>query len=333
MSQITVIVPVYNVEPYLRRCVDSILSQTFTDIDLLLIDDGSPDRCGEICEEYAQEDIRVHVIHHNENLGLSAARNTGIEWALQESDSEWISFVDSDDWVHPLYLKALYEAVQGYNLSICAHSNTHGEELPQVTTYSIQKWDPVELCLNKWFNVVAAWGKIYRKDVFLSYHFPIGKIYEDAFVVYKIVLNSTTIPFISQSLYAYYHNENGITKSTWSPAKLDLLEAIEEQIDYLSNRNLLSLARERFLCFADINRYMQSEVLKCDSLSYKEKKNKLSDLRSLQKILLRKYKRYHWCSIWNKGNELWAYSNAYISFHTIHYIWRKLKQLLRIQKV
>ena len=100
MPTISVIVPVYKVEPYLNRCVDSILRQTYQDFELILVDDGSPDRCGEICDEYARQDSRVHVIH-KENGGLSDARNAGIDWVEANSDSRWLIFADSDDWVHP----------------------------------------------------------------------------------------------------------------------------------------------------------------------------------------------------------------------------------------
>ena len=107
MPEISVIVPVYKVEPYLRRCVDSILAQTFTDIEVILIDDGSPDGCPAICDEYVQQDNRVKVIHQ-ENRGVSAARNAGLDWVFANSDSQWISFVDSDDWVHPQFLEYLH---------------------------------------------------------------------------------------------------------------------------------------------------------------------------------------------------------------------------------
>ena len=104
MPKISVIVPVYKVSEYLRRCVDSILAQTYTSFDLILIDDGSPDDCGDICDDYKKTDTRVQVIHQV-NQGLAEARNVGIEWALKNSDSEWITFIDSDDWIHKDYLK------------------------------------------------------------------------------------------------------------------------------------------------------------------------------------------------------------------------------------
>ncbi|MCD7802997.1 MAG: glycosyltransferase [Clostridiales bacterium] len=111
MPEISVIVPVYKVEPYLRRCVDSILNQTFQDFELILVDDGSPDHCPAICDEYAGRDSRIVVIHQK-NAGLSAARNAGIDWVFANSDSKWISFVDSDDWVTPTYLSLMISALQ-----------------------------------------------------------------------------------------------------------------------------------------------------------------------------------------------------------------------------
>ena len=120
MAVISVIVPVYKVEPFLRRCVDSILGQSFRDFDLILVDDGSPDSCPCICDEYEDQDPRVHVIHQK-NGGLSAARNTGIQWALRNSDSQWLTFVDSDDWIHRDFLQLLLNAAvtQHVDLALC----------------------------------------------------------------------------------------------------------------------------------------------------------------------------------------------------------------------
>ena len=106
-DKISVIVPIYNVEPYLRRCIDSILAQTHVNFELILVDDGSPDHCGEICDEYAMHDDRIVVIHQK-NCGVAAARNAGIDWTFANSDSEWLTFVDSDDYIHPEYLERLY---------------------------------------------------------------------------------------------------------------------------------------------------------------------------------------------------------------------------------
>ena len=130
MPVISVIVPVYNVEKYLHRCVDSILAQTFTDFELILVDDGSPDNCGKICDEYAEKDSRIHVIH-KVNGGLSDARNAGIDWAFANSNSEWVTFIDSDDWVDKYYLEYLYNSILTHKtkLAVCNYEKTYGEEL------------------------------------------------------------------------------------------------------------------------------------------------------------------------------------------------------------
>ena len=128
VAKISVIVPVYNVEPYLRRCINSIINQTFDDFDLVLVDDGSPDRCGEICDEYAEKDTRISVIHQ-QNSGLSAARNVGIDWSFSESDSDWLTFVDSDDWIHLEYLEILFREAVAHrtNVCICDFQETTGK--------------------------------------------------------------------------------------------------------------------------------------------------------------------------------------------------------------
>ena len=130
MAEISVIVPVYKVEAFLGRCVDSILSQSFSDFELILVDDGSPDNCGKMCEDYAKQDDRIHVIHQK-NGGLSAARNTGIDWTFKHSESRWLAFVDSDDWVHPDYLKILYNTAKhtSCKLSACGFFKTEGERV------------------------------------------------------------------------------------------------------------------------------------------------------------------------------------------------------------
>ena len=131
MADICVIVPVYQVEEYLSKCVESILSQTFGDFLLILVDDGSHDNSGRICDWYAQRDKRVYVIHQK-NSGLSSARNAGITYAMREKACNWISFIDSDDWVHPRYLEYLLEAVTstGTNISACLFEIINGTSLP-----------------------------------------------------------------------------------------------------------------------------------------------------------------------------------------------------------
>ena len=177
---ITVIVPVYKVEPYLHRCIDSILNQTFTDFELILVDDGSPDGCGVICDEYI--DPRITVIHQL-NGGLSAARNSGIDWAFACSDSEWLAFVDSDDWVHPQMYEQLYRAACDSNvsLSICDFQRTKQvDEFPRLSFVSPMVYNGLDFFTSN-RNVIAtvAWNKLYKKSIFDGYRYPVGKLHED----------------------------------------------------------------------------------------------------------------------------------------------------------
>lgn len=233
---ISVIVPVYNVEPYLHRCVDSILAQTFTDFDLILVDDGSPDNCPAICDEYAERDSRVHVIHQ-ENGGLSAARNAGIDWAFTSSDSQWLTFVDSDDWVHPEYLERLLNAALDNHVavSICGYAETKGEE-PETNADELTPriWTPEDFFVEHNVNATVAWGKLYRRECFRIIRYPVGKIHEDEFVSYQILFQCDKTSVIYAPLYSYYQNPTGITSQEWSLKRLDALAAFEQQLKFFS---------------------------------------------------------------------------------------------------
>ena len=188
MAQICVIVPVYKVEPYLRRCVDSILAQTFQNFELILVDDGSPDNCGAICDEYASRDARIRVIHQK-NGGLSAARNTGIDWAFANSDSQWLAFVDSDDWVHPKYLELLYQTAKKYGVRICQCLYVETDSVspaPEVGTKS--QLISSEEQYTQWYSAYA-WDKLFNKACFEKIRYPVGKIYEDVAIWYKLLFS------------------------------------------------------------------------------------------------------------------------------------------------
>ena len=239
MPLISVIVPVYKVEPYLCRCVDSILAQTFTDFELILVDDGSPDNCGAICDDYAAKDKRIHVIHQK-NGGLSAARNAGIDWSFAHSDSQWLSFVDSDDWVHEQYLEKLYEAAiqTGSGASSCLYSRVlpNGEELDYPTTekerevldfdsfFSITGWS---------YTPYTAWAKLYGKELFTKIRFPVGKLNEDLFTTHKALFFSGTIARVNKVMYYYFQSDQSIMRKSWVPQRLDEVRASEKLIDFM----------------------------------------------------------------------------------------------------
>lgn len=238
MPAISVIVPVYKVEQYLHRCVDSILGQTFADFELILVDDGSPDNCGAICDKYARKDPRVIVIHQ-ENGGLSAARNTGIDWAFANSDSQWLYFADSDDFIHPESLERLLAAALALNvdISIGGFAETSGES-PKIKKEELSPklWQSREFFVQKNVNAVVAWGKLYRKELFKEIRYPVGKLHEDEYTTYKLLFACENIAAISAPLYGYYVNQEGITKASWSPRRLDVLGAFEERIAFFRQR-------------------------------------------------------------------------------------------------
>ena len=233
MPQISVIVPVYKVEKYLNRCVDSILNQTFTDFEVILVDDGSPDACPQMCEEYAQKDPRVHVLHQK-NGGLSAARNAGIDWAFANSNSQWLTFVDSDDWIHPQMLEALLKAAQEkhVDVSICGFQKTNGEEVEVSNDLPVQLWSPEDLFVEHNENAIIACGKIYKKECFTNLRYPIGKLHEDAFVIYRVLFQYEKVVYIDAPLYAYFQSSNSIMRAAWTPARLAEIDARSGQIIY-----------------------------------------------------------------------------------------------------
>ena len=303
MALISVIVPVYKVEAFLCRCVDSILSQSFCDFDLILVDDGSPDNCGKICEAYAARDQRIHVIHQK-NGGLSAARNTGIDWAMKHSDSQWLAFVDSDDWVHPDYLRLLYEGVTvcETRLSACGVQRTGGEALPLF----VEK-DPVCLSADDYYcsetvhngMTAIAWNKLYHKSLFEKLRYPIGKLHEDEFTTYKAVYEAQRVAVVHANLYAYYQNPEGIMLSQWNPRRLHILEAVEQQIAFAQETG-----NDRFLKKAVLQYIycIHEQLEKSQKVFHKELRSKLR----------RALKLGNSCSVFPRNAQtLWAYEEAY----------------------
>lgn len=265
METVAIIVPVYNVEPYLRRCVDSILSQSFREFELILVDDGSPDNCGEICDEFARQDSRIHVIHQ-ENGGLSAARNAGIDWVFAYSDSQWLTFVDSDDWIHPDYLHILCQgALQAScKLSACAFTRTKGEPLPPVPDISFRKEDAQDYCSDYSDGRVPSLScaKLYHRSLFQALRFPLGKLHEDEFLTYRLVFEAGQVAATSAQLYAYYQNPDGIMLTPWTPRRMDALDAFQQKIQFAHQHGY-----DRFLCCEVLhflnNCYLQHSQADC----------------------------------------------------------------------
>lgn len=258
MPVISVIVPVYKVEKYLDRCVKSILAQTFEDFELILVDDGSPDNCGAMCDAWAAKDDRITVIHQ-QNGGLSAARNAGIDWVFANSASQWLTFIDSDDWVHPEMLERLLAAAieNRVEISICGYGETAAES-PTVLPQTLEPvlWKPGDFYQKHYVNATIACAKLYHRSCFASVRYPVGKIHEDEFVTYRLLFEQQDLAVIAAPLYAYYINLAGITKKAWSPKRLDAWEAYEQQILFFEKMGDAQLLQFRYREYLE-NAYTQ----------------------------------------------------------------------------
>lgn len=242
---ISVIVPVYKVEPYLDMCIDSILNQTFCDFELIIVDDGSPDECGKICDVYASKDARVRVIH-TENHGLSAARNVG----LFESQGDIICFIDSDDWIEPNMLEMLEfkMSVTAADVCVCGFWCENGKtKMEYSLDNSIYSSNAALKCLVNGKLNDNVWNKLYRRKIFYDsnsdeiYHkdnliiFPEGKNFEDYFIMHKLINNANKVVTLSESLYHYRLRRDSITKNYTAKNLLDYADAHFARFNYLQN--------------------------------------------------------------------------------------------------
>lgn len=235
---VSVIIPVYNVEQYLEVCLKSIMYQTYKNIEIILVDDGSTDVSGAICDAYAQKDSRIYVIH-KENGGLSEARNIGVA----VSKGKYVMFVDSDDMVAPNLVEYLYNLMCTYNATISICDLLHifpGEEInfcDETEHYIFNSEQAVcEMFYQKTF-LVAACGKLYDRRCFENIFFPVGMLFEDSAVMYKILDQAQNIVYGNAKLYGYMHREGSITTKKFSKRDCDILTICAEIIEYMSHRS------------------------------------------------------------------------------------------------
>ena len=248
MPAVSIIVPVYNVEKYLRECLDSILNQTFKDFELILIDDGSKDKSGEICDEYAKVHSNITVVHQN-NQGQAAARNNGVEI----SKADWIMFVDSDDVIHPDLLQFLYKAATESNSGMAVTERVKSETIPddffrQYTfEYAVKKTIPEKLeefYDNKQFYYWAPFPSIIKKSVAQSVPFPEGKIYEDNAVGCQLLYYANSLAVVPYCMYFYRENPSGTMNQPLNEKKLDYLWALEEQIKFYEELHYVKMCKK-----------------------------------------------------------------------------------------
>ena len=213
---VSVIIPVYKVQEYLETCVDSVLKQTYKNLDIILVDDGSPDRCGEMCNTYALIDTRVRVIH-KDNGGLSSARNAGMKIAK----ANYWCFIDSDDWISENMIETMMNIFEKKNVDIVCCGRIL-QDSDQAITLSVKEnvfLDSQEAIKKSFADRevgIAAWGKIYRKTLFDGIDFPEGEIHEDVAIMPRIFDKARGVYVLSEPLYFYRYNSEGISKGVYN---------------------------------------------------------------------------------------------------------------------
>lgn len=248
---VTVIVPCYNVEKYLHKCVDSIINQTYKNLEIWLVDDGSPDRSGDICDNYAKKDFRIHVIHKT-NGGLSDARNV----AMERATGEWITFVDSDDRLRNDAIELMVSGTIDYNADIVVsnfcfvfekNNKMHDAfNIKKTITYS-SKDALVDLFYQRNMET-GAWGKLYRRSLWKDIRFPVGKIFEDIPTIYKSFLNAKKIIVISDTLYYYLLRDSSIMGKAFDKKKMDAVYCAKMMLDDVIRRSSDSSLRKAARC-------------------------------------------------------------------------------------
>ncbi len=272
MCKLSVIVPVYKVEKYLSRCIESILNQTFTDYELILIDDGSPDNCPQICDEWAKKDERIKVIH-KENGGVALARNIGLDIMV----GKYVTFIDSDDFIHDQMFSFMMSAIEknDADIAVCSYTKTNKSITPiEISNQyiTLNNIESVSMLYDSKHSIafITPWGKIIRSKLFCDIRFPVGKFVEDEFTTYKIFYNSKKTIFTEDKFYFYYTNTESFVQSAFSEKNLDALEAFKERILYFEQKNEVSLTNQAKNVL--IARIMYSHQRICREKSIKNKK-------------------------------------------------------------
>ncbi|SHN65892.1 Glycosyl transferase family 2 [Butyrivibrio hungatei DSM 14810] len=239
---IDVIVPIYNVEKYIDKCIRSILEQEYSELHVILIDDGSTDASGKICDEYAKKDKRIEVVH-KKNGGLSDARNTG----LKLSRNELIAFIDGDDFIHPSYLKKMMSVMENYNADVVVTgvekiSEEHivafdKETCSRADVVVIEKKDILKQLVERDELTVIQCNKLFKKEILNGIEFPVGRKHEDTFVIHEQLYKCNRIAYIEESLYYYVQRSGSIMHSEGIESILDAIDALVARIEFLKEHS------------------------------------------------------------------------------------------------
>lgn len=307
MELISVIVPVYNVESYVAECIESIQNQTYMNLEIILVNDGSTDASGDICDKYAAYDERIQVIH-KENAGVSAARNTGIESA----NGDYIGFVDSDDYIAPTMYEDMLKLMVEHDLDIieCTAFRNNGDtNIEGCNDGSLEIFNRDEALKMAMYDCfVAVWSQLYKRRVISDVRFPVGRKFEDSAVSYLFIANTKRVGHINRCLYYYRLNPNSTTQTSFdAKSRWDFVLGYEERLQYAIDHQLPYVD--------DCNSLLMKAVLSCltayyakpmgNQVYYDKCKRTIETYRNdaSYKLLNSKYKLF----LWSFGRADWIH--------------------------
>lgn len=288
-SLVSIIIPIYKVDLYLRRCLDSVINQSYSNLEIILVDDGSPDSCPQICDEYAARDHRIVVVH-KKNGGLSDARNAGLDICK----GEYISFVDGDDWISLEFIELLIRFIRKENADVATgkfekkyESDTNDDKESPKAEFSIEALNnkqAVEKLFSEdgiYFGIAC--GKIYSRLLFNNIRFPIGVIHEDDYTLYKILYESKKVVFLNTPLY-FYLQRNSSIMGTASPSSIRALRARVERYLFFKEKKEFTIQAYclRNLCWELLFAYSKKQLDK-KSVGFSNRNEILTCLRFCQK--------------------------------------------------
>lgn len=318
---VSVIVPIYNVERYLERCVNSILNQSYSNLDIILVNDGSNDSSGKICETFSKLDKRVRVLH-KKNGGLSDARNLGLEYCK----GSYVCFIDSDDYLNPKYVEILLNIChyQGCDIAICDYKITNSEiENFDETNYGIEEEvilkTPKEV-LNDFYGElhvysVVAWNKLYKSSIIKDIRYPLGINYEDEATTCKFIWNCSKVGCCNQKLYYYFQRENSIMSRKFTEKNLDCCKAMKIRMDFYK-KNMLD-----DLYDMDCLKYLHTCLRLYYNVCHEIRNNhslKIS-IKKDYKTIYSQSNRYRWC----KKDKIILFLGKYCPY--LYEIFRRIK--------
>lgn len=281
---ISVIVPVYNVAPYVEACLSSIVSQSYENLEILVVDDASTDGSYDICQKYHNADSRIRLMQHNKNLGLSAARNT----ALEVAKGDYIVFVDSDDTIDKNMYSAMCSAAQKNEADIVVCGYYYIDENGKITSSSslreinitLRGIEKIKYNISTSNNCV--WNKLYKRSVFETVRFPLGKTFEDIFIMHRLFDNANQVYLIPERLYNYRQRKTGITLRPFSNTNLDIVEAYLERYTYVTSKY-----PDSDILIKDAGRHLIDNFLYCFMRAFEENKMEMysNELKSAADLI------------------------------------------------